>query len=129
VQLLEDSVQNVEAESSMALSEDFGKKEGVAFINGTGNKQPRGIMVHPDVAFIANGHVTILSADALIDLFHALPPAYRNVGAWMLNSTSIATIRKLKNTVGDYLWRDALSIATRQPFSAARCSKPLIWRT
>jgi HK97 family phage major capsid protein len=27
----------------------------------------------------------------------------------MLNSTSIATIRKLKNTVGDYLWRDALS--------------------
>src|SRR5882757_9350878 len=109
VQLLEDSVQNVEAELNLALSEDFGKKEGVAFINGTGNKQPRGIMVHPDVAYTANGHATILSADALIDLFHALPPAYRNVGAWMLNSTSIATIRKLKNTVGDYLWRDALS--------------------
>jgi HK97 family phage major capsid protein len=109
VQLLEDSVQNVEAELNLALSEDFGKKEGVAFINGTGNKQPRGIMVHPDVAYTANGHATILSADALIDLFHALPPAYRNAGAWMLNSTSIATIRKLKNTVGDYLWRDALS--------------------
>jgi HK97 family phage major capsid protein len=109
VQLLEDSVQNVEAELNLALSEDFGKKEGVAFINGTGNKQPRGIMVHPDVAYTANGHATILSADALIDLFHSLPPAYRNAGAWMLNSTSIATIRKLKNTVGDYLWRDALS--------------------
>jgi HK97 family phage major capsid protein len=109
VQLLEDSVQNVEAELNLALSEDFGKKEGVAFINGTGNKQPRGIMVHPDVAYTANGHATILSADAMIDLFHALPPAYRNAGAWMLNSTSIATIRKLKNTLGDYLWRDALS--------------------
>ncbi|KIZ43097.1 MULTISPECIES: phage major capsid protein [Rhodopseudomonas] len=109
VQLLEDSVQNVEAELSMALSEDFGKKEGSAFINGTGNKQPRGVMVHPDVAYTANGHATVLSADALIDLLHSLPPAYRNNGAWMLNSTSVATIRKLKNTVGDYLWRDALS--------------------
>jgi HK97 family phage major capsid protein len=49
VQLLEDSVQNVEAELSLALSEDFGKKEGVAFINGTGIKQPRGIMVHREL--------------------------------------------------------------------------------
>lgn len=109
VQLLEDSVQNVEAELNLALSEDFGKKEGVAFVNGTGIKQPRGIMVHPDVAYTPNGHATILSADALIDLFHALPPAYRNAGAWMLNSTSIATIRKLKNTAGDFLWRDSLA--------------------
>jgi HK97 family phage major capsid protein len=55
VQLLEDAVQNVEAELSDALAQDFGKKEGMAFVNGTGIKQPRGIMVHPDVSYVPNG--------------------------------------------------------------------------
>lgn len=108
VQLLEDSVQNVEAELNLALSEDFGKKEGTAFVNGTGIKQPRGIMVHPDVAYRPNGHATVLSADALIDLMYSLPPAYRNSGVWMLNGTSVATIRKLKDTTGQYLWQPGL---------------------
>jgi HK97 family phage major capsid protein len=108
VQLLEDSVQNVEAELNLALSEDFGKKEGTAFVNGTGIKQPRGVLVHPDVTYFPNGSTTVLSADSLIDLLYSLPPAYRNNGAWMLNSTSIATIRKLKDTVGQYLWQDSL---------------------
>ncbi len=108
VQLLEDSVQNVESELSLALSEDFGKKEGTAFVNGTGIKMPRGVMVHPDVTYKPNGSTTVLSADALIDLMYSLPPAYRNSGAWMLNSTSVATIRKLKDTVGQYLWQPGL---------------------
>jgi hypothetical protein len=43
-QLLEDSVQNVEALLSEAFSEDFGRKEGMVFVNGTGVKQPRGII-------------------------------------------------------------------------------------
>lgn len=111
VQLLEDADHNVEAELSDALSEDFGKKEGISFIKGTGVKQPRGLMVHPDVAYTANGHATNLSADALIELFHAVPAAYRNVGVWMLNSTTIGAIRKLKASDGTFLWKDSLSEA------------------
>lgn len=110
VQLLEDAAQNVEAELSDALAEDFGKKEGVAFVNGTGNKQPRGIMVHPDVAFVPNGHATALQLTGLIDLFHSLPAAYRNNGAWMLNSTSIAAVRKLTTAMGSPVWVDSLAV-------------------
>lgn len=100
IQLLEDSVQNVEALLSEALSEDFGKKEGAAFVNGTGNKQPRGIMAHPGVNYFPNGSTTVLSADSLISLMYSLPPAYRNSGAWMMNGTTIATIRQFKDSVG-----------------------------
>jgi HK97 family phage major capsid protein len=110
VQLLEDSVQNVEAILSEALGEDFGKKEGTAFVNGTGNKQPRGIMVHPGVTYFPNGSTTVLNSDALIDLMYSLPPAYRNSGAWMMNGTTIATVRKLKDTVGQYLWQPSLIV-------------------
>lgn len=110
VQLLEDAVQNVEAELSDALAQDFGKKEGMAFVNGTGNKQPRGIMVHPDVGFMPNGHATALQVNGLIDLFHSLPAAYRSNGAWMINSTSVAAVRKLTTSVGAPLWVDSLAV-------------------
>lgn len=120
VQLLEDSVQNVEALLSEALGEDFGKKEGTAFVNGTGNKQPRGIMVHPDVAYHPNtgmgGSPTVVSADSLIDLMYSLPPAYRNSGTWMMNGTSLAAIRKLKDTVGQYLWQPSLIVGQPDTF-------------
>jgi HK97 family phage major capsid protein len=116
VQLLEDSVQSVEALLSEALAEDFGKKEGTAFVNGTGNKQPRGIMVHPGVGYFPNGSTTVLASDPLIDLMYSLPPAYRNSGAWMMNGTTIAVIRKLKDTVGQYLWQPSLIVGQPDTF-------------
>ena len=63
VQTLEDSVQDIAAIINQALAEDFGKKEGMAFVNGTGIGQPRGIMVHPDVVSVANGHATAASGE------------------------------------------------------------------
>jgi HK97 family phage major capsid protein len=41
----------------------------------------------------------------LIDVFYSLPAAYRNQGTWLMNSTTLAAIRKLKDgTTGTYLW-------------------------
>lgn len=120
VQLLEDSVQNIESLLSEALAEDFGKKEGTAFVNGTGNKQPRGIMVHSGVSYFPNGSTTVVSADSLIDLMYSLPPAYRNKGCWMMNGTSISAIRKLKDTVGQYLWQPSLIVGQPDTF-LGRC--------
>ena len=107
--LLEDALENVEAEVRLALAEDFGNKEATAFVNGSGALQPEGFMTNADVATTLNGHVANLSADRLIDLMYALPAAYRNRGTWAMNSTTLAAIRKLKNTAGDYLWQPALS--------------------
>ncbi len=39
---------------------------------------------------------------------YSLPAAYRSRGVWVLNSGSLATIRKLKDgTTGNYLWQPA----------------------
>jgi HK97 family phage major capsid protein len=110
VQLLEDSAQNLEAVLNEALAEDFGKKEGTGFVNGTGNKQPRGVMVHPGVGFVPNGDAANLQSDGLITLFHAVPAAYRNNGAWMMNSTTVGAVRKLKTSTGAPLWVDSLAL-------------------
>lgn len=104
-ELLMDSAGAVETEVRLALAEDFGQKEAVAFVNGTGVKQPAGFMLDPDIAFTANGHATNLSAEALVTLMYDLPASYRNRGAWAMNGTTLGTIRKLKDGQGNFLWQ------------------------
>lgn len=111
-ELLADSAGQAEAEVRMALAEDFGQKEAVAYVNGSGIKQPEGFMTNSDILSTVNGHATNLSTDRLIDLLYALPAAYRNApGArWAMNGTTLATVRKLKNpTTSEYIWQPALT--------------------
>lgn len=114
-ELLADSAGQAEAEVRLALAEDFGQKEAIAFVNGTGVKQPQGIMSHPDILHTVNGHAANLSADKLIDLMYALPAAYRNAtgAAWAMNGTTLAAVRKLKDGQNNYLWQP--SIQAGQP--------------
>lgn len=114
-ELLADSAGQAEQEVRLALAEDFGQKEAVAFMNGTGVKQPAGLMQNPDIASTINGSATVLSADKLIDLMYALPAPYRNAAnaAWAMNGTTLAAVRKLKDGQNNYLWQP--SIQAGQP--------------
>ena len=103
--LEEDSIFDVEAEVRLALAEDFGKKEATAFVNGNGTTQPTGFMTAAGIAETINGHATNLSADALIGLLYAQPQVYRLSGVWVMNGATLATIRKLKDGQGNYLWQ------------------------
>lgn len=102
----------VEQEVRAAFAEDFGKKESAAFVNGDGVKKPLGIMADPRIPVVANGSTTVLSTDALITLMYALPAAYRNRGVWLLNGSSLATLRKLKGSDGQYIWQPSLAAGT-----------------
>lgn len=107
-QLLADSAGAAESEVRMALAEDFGLKEGLSFLKGTGPLQPEGLLVNADISIVPTGNASTLGsdpADMLIDVFYSLPAAYRNAGTWLMNSTTLAAIRKLKDgTTGTYLW-------------------------
>jgi HK97 family phage major capsid protein/HK97 family phage prohead protease len=104
-QLLQDNVADVEGEVRLALAEDFGAKEGTSFVNGDGQLSPKGFMRNDAILSSLNGHATVLSADALITLLYALPAAYRNSGTWVMNGTTLATLRKLKDGQGNFLWQ------------------------
>lgn len=94
-----------EAEVRQAFAEDFAQKEGLAFVAGDGIKEPEGLLTAAAVPYVANGHATNLGADALISLMYALPSVYRNRGVWVLNGASLATIRKMKDGQGNFLWQ------------------------
>lgn len=94
-----------EAEVRAAFAEDFAQKEGRAFVLGSGVKEPMGLLTDANVQSVPNGHATNLSADALITLMYSLPAQYRARGVWVLNGATLATIRKLKDGQGNYLWQ------------------------
>ncbi len=104
LQLSEDSA-NVLGEVNLALAEDFGQKESLAFVSGSTALEPAGFMVNPDIEASANGHVAEINPDALIAMMYALPATYRGAGAWVMNGDTLAAIRKLKDGHGNYLWQ------------------------
>jgi HK97 family phage major capsid protein len=115
-QLLEDSAYDVEAELRNAFAEDFGFKEGAAFVAGNGVGKPKGILVAEGIQTVVSGAASTLGsapADMLIDAMAKLPSVHAQNGAWMMNRTVLASIRKLKDAQGAYLWQP--SIQAGQP--------------
>lgn len=110
VRLLEDAAINVAAEVAYDLAEEFGRMEGAVFLGGDGSKKPLGILKAPGVIHTPTGNASTLGsapADLLITHLYSLPAFYRNRGAWMMNGTTLAAIRKFKDTTGQYLWQPA----------------------
>lgn len=111
-QMIEDSGFDMEAEIRADLAEAFGEREGNLFFTGTGTGMPLGLLADPAFVTVEAADIEI-SGDELIDLFYGVKSTYARRGAWAMNRRVIASVRKLKNTGGDYLWQD--SLAADQP--------------
>ncbi|WP_024278289.1 phage major capsid protein [Xanthobacter sp. 126] len=107
--LLEDAAFDIEAEIISRLGAAFAKLEAPAFVNGNGFKRPLGFMVDPTVLDVAGGHASQLQADGIVDLYHSIPSAYVGQAVWGMNRKTMAAVRKLKDTTGQYYWADSLS--------------------
>lgn len=108
-QLLADSGGAAEAEVRLALAEDFGQKEGVAFLTGDGVLQPVGLMRDTRIGSVVSGHATAVTPDGLINLMYSLAATYRGRSTWVMNGKSLASIRTLKDPAGNYLWQAPLA--------------------
>lgn len=105
-QLAADSIFNVEALLGDLLGERLGRLANAQLTTGTGTSAPNGIVTASTLGKTAASSSAIAS-DELIDLLHSVDPAYRQspkVG-WMFNDQTLASIRKLKDGQGNYLWQ------------------------
>jgi HK97 family phage major capsid protein len=110
-QLLADSAGVAEAEVRQALAEDFGQKEGSAFLIGTGSNMPMGLLKDPNVGVGKTAaSATAIASDELIDLYFSLPALYRQAGTWGMNTKTLAAIRKLKDGQGNYLYQAPVNV-------------------
>ena len=52
---------------------------------------------------------TDITADELIDLHYGLRAPYRARAVWLMNDSTVKTVRKLKDANSQYLWQPALT--------------------
>ena len=121
--VLEDSQFNLENWLSTNISDEFALQEAAAFVNGDGVNKPAGFLTAPQattddatrpfgtIQTVAAATATGVDVDDLIGLVGAVRTPYRMRGetAWLMNRTTAAAIRMLKDANGRPLWVDGLA--------------------
>ena len=107
---LEDSVFDLEAEMQSEFAEQFAKAEGAAFVSGNAVGKPEGFMTNSDVGSIDSGSNTAITGDNLISLVHNIKSDYGRNGSFVFNRSTLAAIRKLKDTAGQYVFQANMSL-------------------
>ena len=88
------------------LAQNFGRAEEDAFINGTSEHMPTGILAEEGGADI--GVTTAaLTYDDVVKLFFSVKPRYRRNAVWLMNDETAYALRTLKDDSGNYIWNHA----------------------
>lgn len=99
------------------IKDTFVETEELDLISGNGTKRAKGFLAYPQAVksdkdrpfgTLEKMTITAITADSLIDLLFKLKKKYRKNAVWVMNSNTAATLQKLKNGNGDYIWRDGL---------------------
>ena len=121
--MLDDAGFDLESWLAGEIASEFARAEGAAFINGNGINQPDGFLnasasmvadaVRPfgTLQYRGSGNANGLGNGAdilLIDLVHMLKAGHRQGASWVMNSATLAEVRKLKTADGAFLWQPGL---------------------
>ena len=121
--MLDDADFDIKAWLASEIAMEFARAEGAAFVSGTGTNQPRGFLSAPTAAtsdavrpfgtlqFLASGNASAFDASPelkLIDLVHSLKAGHRQGAVFVMNSKTLATVRKFKAADGTFLWQPGL---------------------
>ncbi len=108
--VLEDNAYDLEGVMSREIASGFAKVEGLAFVKGTGTNQPRGLMTATGIAEVKTGVAATFPAtnplDVLIAMQHAIPSFHARSAVWLMNRSTLSTIRRFKDAQGQYLVTD-----------------------
>ena len=89
------------------ILDQFGKAlsnaEEDKFINGTGTNQPSGILNDAQIG-VTTTSTTAITSDEIINLVYSLKRPYRKNASFIVNDSTLAAVRKLKDSTSNYLW-------------------------
>jgi len=113
LQLLQDAIIDVNQLVPRKLGERLGRIQNQHFTTGTGTSQPWGIGTAPTTgATGGTGQQLTVIYDDLITLIHSIDYAYRaragDSAKWMMRDSTLAAVRRLKDTQGHPLWQPTL---------------------
>ncbi len=123
--MLDDAMFDIETWLGQEIGREFARAEGIAFVTGSGTNQPKGFLSYPVSAALdsarafgtlqavnsgaAGAFAATNPQDKLVDLVHSLGSLYRQGASWVMNSATLARIRKMKDGYGGFIWQPALA--------------------
>lgn len=91
------------------IIEQFGKAlanaEEDAFLNGDGVGKPLGLFAENGGGTVAETLTAAIKSDDIIGLVYALKRPYRKNASFIINDKNLASLRKLKDNNGAYIWQ------------------------
>ena len=121
--MLDDAAFDLEGWLSAEIAGEFARAEGAAFVSGDGTNRPKGFLAAPlsalgdatrpfgTLQYLGSGDAAGLGGAielVLIDLVHSLKAGHRQGASWVMNSATLAEVRKLKTDDGAFLWQAGL---------------------
>jgi HK97 family phage major capsid protein len=118
--MLDDAAFDVEGWLAGEIATEFAKAEGSAFVSGNGTNKPKGFLQSPTgtasdntrafgtLQYIATGAAGAFATNPenkLVDLVHSLRAPYRRGASWVMNASTLASIRKFKDSTGAFIWQ------------------------
>lgn len=122
--MLDDAAFDLEAWLASEIAMEFARAEGSAFVAGNGVNQPLGFLSSPvslagdavrpfgTLQYLGSGEPNgfdTFPEDRLIDMVHTLKAGYRQGACWVMNSTTLSEMRKLKTPDGAFVWQAGLA--------------------
>lgn len=109
-ELLYDAAFNLEGYIIDQFGKALANAEEDAFLNGDGKGKPMGIFDTTNGGqYNTTTSTANISADDIINLVYTLKRPYRKSAAFITNDKTLASLRKLKDNNGAYLWQPALT--------------------
>lgn len=122
-ELIDDTGVDLEGYLAMQAGRALGNSIGADLITGTGSSQPTGLLNNTTLGVtgptgVSGGFGSQGTAgqggDALINLFYSVIAPYRASAscAWLMRDATMATVRQIKDTTGQYLFQPSLVAGT-----------------
>lgn len=121
--MLDDAGFDLESWLASEIAMEFARAEGAAFVGGSGVDQPKGFLSAPvstngdasrnfgALQYVGSGDADGFDANPdarLIDLVHTMKAGHRQGASFVMNSATLAEVRKLKTADGAFLWQPGL---------------------
>lgn len=104
-ELLYDNAFNLENYIITQFGRALANAEEDAFLNGDGTGKPLGLFAETGGGTVAETLTAAVKSDDLISLVYALKRPYRRKASFILNDQTLASLRKLKDNNGAYIWQ------------------------
>ena len=111
-ELLNDSAFDIAAYIAERFGKTMGRAEEKAFIVGSGDKQPTGILndtIGAESGAVADSE-TAVTFDDIFKLYYSLKSPYRAKASFICNEELLLQLMTLKDGQGNYIWKPALDI-------------------